>query len=171
MGKTAPRQRRPPRPRRARGLRRRGSRHTRRILLLRGRHGDAYPLARILAAPGQRPVVRLNNGRYLHDGNRDLPAHLLRTDGQRLALPPDADALLLDEPDTYPHNRYSVSAANFHLHVSLGLLSGCGGAKLWLSRTRAWEAASGEAYRRVFKHHTGFYRELLRLSEGMFPKA
>ena len=129
--------------------------------------GDAYPLARILAAPGQRPALRLNNGRYLHDGNRDLPAHLLRTDGQRLALPPDADALLLDEPDTYPHNRYSVSAANFHLHVSLGLLSGCGGAKLWLSRTRAWEAASGEAYRRVFKHHTGFYRELLRLSGNL----
>lgn len=126
--------------------------------------GDAYPLARILAAPGQRPALRLNNGRYLHDGNRDLPAHLLRTDGQRLALPPDADALLLDEPDTYPHNRYSVSAANFHLHVSLGLLSGCGGAKLWLSRTRAWEAASGEAYRRVFARNKGFYEELLKLA-------
>ena len=126
--------------------------------------GDAMPLARILAAPGQRPVVRLNNGRYLHDGNRDLPAQLLRTEGQRLALPPDADALLLDEPDTYPHNRYSVSAANFHLHVSLGLLSGCGGAKLWLSRTRVWEPASGEAYRRIFVRNTGFYRELLKLA-------
>ena len=125
--------------------------------------GDALPLARILAAPGQRPVVRLNNGRYLHDGNRDLPAHLLRTEGQRLALPPDADALLLDEPDTYPHNRYSVSAANFHLHVSLGLLSGCGGAKLWLSRTRAWEPASGTAYRKVLAKNKGFYEELLKL--------
>ena len=126
--------------------------------------GDAMPLARILAAPGQRPVVRLNNGRYLHDGNRDLPAHLLRTEGQRLALPPDADALLLDEPDIYPHNRYSVSAANFHLHVSLGLLSGCDGAKLWLSRTRVWEPASGEAYRRILVRNTGFYREIMRLS-------
>ena len=126
--------------------------------------GDAWPLAQILAAPGQRPVVRLNNGRYLHDGNRDLPAHLLRTEGQRLALPPDADALLLDEPDIYPHNRYSVSAANFHLHVSLGLLSGCGGAKLWLSRTRVWEPASGEAYRRIFVRNTGFYRELVKLT-------
>ena len=126
--------------------------------------GDALPLARILAAPGQRPAVRLNNGRYLHDGNRDLPAHLLRTEGQRLALPPDADALLLDEPDIYPHNRYSVSAANFHLHVSLGLLSGCGGAKLWLSRTRVWEPASGEAYRRILVRNTGFYREIMRLS-------
>lgn len=129
--------------------------------------GDALPLARILAAPGQRPVVRLNNGRYLHDGNRDLPEHLLRTEGQRLALPPDADALLLDEPDTYPHNRYSVSAANFHLHVSLGLLSGCGGAKLWLSRTRAWEPASGTAYRKVLAKNAGFYRELLRLSGNL----
>ena len=124
--------------------------------------GDALPLARILAAPGQRPVVRLNNGRYLHDGNRDLPAHLLRSEGQRLALPPDADALLLDEPDIYPHNRYSVSAANFHLHVSLGLLSGCGGAKLWLSRTRVWEPASGKAYRRILARNAGFYRELLK---------
>ena len=129
--------------------------------------GDAYPLAKILAAPGQRPALRLNNGRYIHDGNRDLPAHLLRTEGQRLALPPEADALLLDEPDTYPHNRYSVSAANLHLHISLGLLSGCGGAKLWLSRMAAWEPASGEAYRRIFKRHTGFYRELLRLSGNL----
>ena len=126
--------------------------------------GDALPIARILAAPGQRPTVRLNNGRYLHDGNRDLPAQLLRTEGQRLALPPDADALLLDEPDIYPHNRYSVSAANFHLHVSLGLLSGCGGAKLWLSRMRAWEPASGEAYRRILARNTGFYRELVKLA-------
>ena len=129
--------------------------------------GDAYPLAKILAAPGQRPALRLNNGRYLHDGNRDLPAHLLRTEGQRLALPPEADALLLDEPDTYPHNRYSVSAANLHLHISLGLLSGCGGAKLWLSRMAAWEPASGTAYRRIFARNTGFYRELLRLSDNL----
>ncbi len=126
--------------------------------------GDALPLERILAAPGQRPVVRLNNGRYLHDGNRDLPAHLLRTEGQRLALPPDADARLLDEPDIYPHNRYSVSAANFHLHVALGLLSGCGGAKLWLSRTQVWEPASGNAYRRILARNKGFYEELLKLT-------
>ena len=129
--------------------------------------GDALPLARILAAPGRRPVIRLNNGRYLHDGNRDLPAHLLRTAGQRLALPPDDDALFLDEPDTYPQNRYSVSAADFHLHVALGLLSGCGGAKFWLSRMTAWEPASGEAYRRVLVRYKGFYRELLRLSGNL----
>lgn len=128
--------------------------------------GDALAIARLLAAAGQRPVIRINNGRYFHDGNRDLPTHLLRTEGQLLALPPDSGAILLDEPDTCPHNRYSVSAANLHLHISLGLLSGLDGAKLWLTRMDSWEPASGEAYRRILKRNAGFYRELIRLAGG-----
>ena len=125
---------------------------------------DALPLARLLAAPGQRPVLRLNNARYLRDGNRDLPTTLLWTSGELLTLPADADALVLDEPDTCPQNRYSMSAANFHLHLSLGLLSGCGGGKLWITRMHSWEPASGEAYRRALARNAGFHRELLRLA-------
>ena len=128
--------------------------------------GDALPLARILRAPGQAPVLRLNNGRYLHDGNRDLPLHLLRTERQRLSLPPGEPATILDEPDTCPQNRYSMSATDLHLHVSLGLLSGCGGAVLWLTRLHSWEPASGVAYRRMLSRNAGFYRELLTLAGG-----
>ena len=125
---------------------------------------DALPLGRLLAAPGQRPVLRLNNARYLRDGNRDLPLSLLQTYEELLTLPEDADALVLDEPDTCPQNRYSMSAANFHLHLSLGLLSGCGGGKLWITRLGGWEPASGVAYRRVLARNAGFHRELLRLA-------
>lgn len=125
---------------------------------------DALPLGRLLAAPGQSPVLRLNNARYLRDGNRDLPSSLLQTYEELLTLPADADALVLDEPDTCPQNRYSMSAANFNLHLSLGLLSGCGGGKLWITRLGVWEPASGEAYRRILARNAGFHRELLRLA-------
>ena len=102
--------------------------------------------------------------RYLRDGNRDLSLSLLQTYEELLTLPEDADALVLDEPDTCPQNRYSMSAANFHLHLSLGLLSGCGGGKLWITRLGGWEPASGVAYRRILTRNAGFHRELLRLA-------
>ena len=97
--------------------------------------------AGILAAPGQRPSVRLNNGRYIREGLRDVPFWLHGTAWQLAQAGPDTDVLC--EPDTCPHNRYATPAAILHYHLCMSLLEGCAGAKLWITNLHDWEPASG----------------------------
>ena len=115
----------------------------------------------ILAAPGQRRCVRLNNGRYIREGLRDIPFWLHGTAWQLAQREPDMDVLC--EPDTCPHNRYAMTASMLHYHLALSLLEGCAGAKLWLTRLHEWEPASGEAYRRLLAENKAFYPALAAL--------
>ena len=115
----------------------------------------------ILAAPGQRRSVRLNNGRYIREGLRDIPFWLHGTAWQLAQREPDMDVLC--EPDTCPHNRYAMTASMLHYHLTLSLLEGCAGAKLWLTRLHEWEPASGEAYRRLLSENKAFYPALAAL--------
>lgn len=121
----------------------------------------AEEMAKILAAKGQRPVVRLNNGRYCKETARDIPDWLHKT-ALQLAVLPD-DVVVLAEPDTCPQNRYSMSAKDLDMHISMSILEGCSGGKLWISRCLNWEPASGEAYRRKLAERAMFYRRLLEL--------
>ena len=118
----------------------------------------ASRLARLAAAKGQRPVVRLNNGRYCSESARDLGDWLQKTAMELAAI--DGDVLVLDEPDTCPQNRYSMSAKDLHAHIALSLLEGCRGGKLWITRMANWEPSSGVAYRKAISENTGFYRTL-----------
>ncbi len=122
------------------------------------RHADA--VASALAAKGQQRVVRINNGRYLEPGQRNFAARMVHTAFQRAALAPET--LVLAEPDTCPHNRYSMGAQALHGHYAGSILEGCGGAKHWLTRTRFFEPGSGIAYRNILVKHRGFYEELYR---------
>ena len=115
----------------------------------------------ILAAPGQRRSVRLNNGRYIREGLRDIPFWLHGTAWQLAQREPDMDVLC--EPDTCPHNRYATAATILHYHLTLSVLEGCAGAKLWLSRLHEWEPASGEAYRLLLAENRAFYPALAAL--------
>ena len=115
----------------------------------------------ILAAPGQRRSVRLNNGRYIREGLRDIPFWLHGTAWQLAQREPDMDVLC--EPDTCPHNRYAMTASMLHYHLTLSLLEGCAGAKLWLTRLHEWEPASGEAYRLLLSENKAFYPALAAL--------
>ena len=117
--------------------------------------------AGLLAAPGQRRCVRLNNGRYIREGLRDIPFWLHGTAWQLAQREPDMDVLC--EPDTCPHNRYAMTASMIHYHLALSLLEGCAGAKLWLTRLHEWEPASGEAYRRLLAENKAFYPALAAL--------
>ena len=117
--------------------------------------------SKILAAPGQRRSVRLNNGRYIREGLRDIPFWLHGTAWQLAQREPDMDVLC--EPDTCPHNRYATAATILHYHLTLSLLEGCAGAKLWLTRLHEWEPASGEAYRRLLAENKSFYPALAAL--------
>ena len=62
----------------------------------------AEHLARLAAAKGQPPVLRLNNGRYCCEQERDIPNWLSKTAWQLAAVPDDIDVLA--EPDTGPQN-------------------------------------------------------------------
>lgn len=123
---------------------------------------SAY-LAKIMAAPGQTPVVRLNNGRYCNETARDFP-HWLKRTAMEVKVINDGGALALAEPDTCPQNRYSMSAADVHAHISLCLLEGCAGGKLWITRNGQWEPDSGRAYRDILKKYRGFYEKVLELA-------
>ena len=128
----------------------------------RGDVHHAAEIASALAAPGQELVIRLNNGRYLRDTIRDIPRWLWCTAKEVAALPPSA--IVLDEPDTCPQNRYSMGATALDAHVSLALLEGCRGGKFWITRTGQFEPASGEAYRRVLARRRGFHLALADLA-------
>ncbi len=127
------------------------------------RHADAVAAA--LAAKGQGLIVRINNGRYLQPGQRNFAERMYHTAAQRAALA--AGTLVLAEPDTCPHNRYSMGAQALHSHYAASIMEGCGGAKFWLTRTRVFEPGSGVAYRRILLKHRGFYEELYRQVRSM----
>ena len=115
----------------------------------------------LLAAPGQRRSVRLNNGRYIREGLRDVPFWLHGTAWQIAQTEPDMDVLC--EPDTCPHNRWATPATILHYHLCMSLLEGCTGAKLWITNLHEWEPASGEAYRRLLARNKALYPALAAL--------
>lgn len=133
-------------------------------------YGDirhAGPLARRLAGQGHRPVIRINNGRYLTGEMRSFPVRMYQGAAQIAAL--DSDVTILGETDPCPHNRYSTGAHLMHAHYTGSLLEGCHGAKHWLTRTAAWQPASGAAYREILTVHRGFYQTLYRAVQESVP--
>lgn len=111
---------------------------------------------------GNAPLrIRINNGYYLRESVRGLPAQQIRSAAQALYLPPGTE--ILDEPDTCPQNRYSTSAAMLHNHLTRGLIAGYSGAKIWITRMGSFEPESGKAYRKVLAKYSGFYRTLCNL--------
>ena len=107
------------------------------------RHAPA--VAKILAGNTGEAVIRINNVRYLQDSLRNIPAWLHFTATQVAAF--DDDVTLICEPDTFPQNRYSTSAATLRMHVTMSALEGCKGGKYWITRMSSFEPNSGKAYR------------------------
>lgn len=122
----------------------------------------ASRIARAVAAKGQRPVVRLNNGRYCQETARNIPDWLHKTAIQLASI--DEDIIVLAEPDTCPQNRYSMSARDLNCHIVMSLLEGCKGAKIWITRNVQWEVESGLAYRKILSRYKGFYEAIEKLS-------
>lgn len=122
----------------------------------------AANIAKALAAPGQEIIVRLNNGRYCSEGTRNIASWLNRT-ARQLALIPE-DVIVLSEPDTCPQNRYSMGATQLNAHISMSLLEGCRGGKIWITRLGVYEPKSGEAYRKIMAKYRNFHAKLLELA-------
>lgn len=127
----------------------------------------AGPLARRLAGAGNLPIVRINNARYLSPEMRTLPIRMYQGAAQIAGL--DPDVTVLAETDTCPHNRYSTGAHLMHAHYTGSILEGCHGAKHWLTRTHAFQPASGAAYRAILTQYHGFYQALFQAVRQSAP--
>lgn len=119
---------------------------------------DAYHagrLARILAAPGQRPSVRLNNAWYCNHSMIEMPRILSLTAREIADVGEGVD--VLDEMDTCPQNRYSTSATRMIDHAVMAAFEGCVGGKIWITRfSNPQETRSGAYYRTLLKRQKGF---------------
>ena len=116
----------------------------------------AKEFAQILAAPGQKPVIRGSGAPY-HNGGKDL-FHIVSTRAnyaKQLDLV-GKDVVYMQESDTCPHTLWATSAARTYDHLVMLALEGCKGAKIWITRTGNYhEKKSGEAYRRLFRENRG----------------
>jgi len=94
-------------------------------------HYLAAPLARILAAKGQTPVMRCSTGLYLEGMSA---ATFPRNFGRMLGFAEyyrGSGIDLLDEADTCPHNLWSKSARSMFTHLAASCFVGMQGAKTW----------------------------------------
>ena len=73
---------------------------------------------------------------------------------------------LIAESDTFPHNRYSVSAVALHAHITLGILNGLNGSKLWNTILYDKDPESGLKYEKIIAKNLRFYDRLLNLVDG-----
>ena len=118
--------------------------------------------AEILAGKTGHPMVRINNGRYLSDKQRDVPAWLRKTAGQMVLY--GNRFHILSETDTAPHNRYSMSAYSLLQHIVLSYLEGCKGGSLWITSVQNSDVfASGQAYRDVLRKYKGQLQALRKM--------
>ena len=116
----------------------------------------AKEFARILAAPGQKPVIRGSGAPY-HNSGKDL-FHIvnMRANYARQLDLVGHDVVYMQESDTCPHTIWATSAARTLDHLVMLALEGCKGAKIWITRTGNYhEKKSGEAYRRIFRENRG----------------
>ena len=110
----------------------------------------AYVLAKTLAAPGQRPVIRLNNAIYVCGNDpQQMPRVLSQTARQIADI--RGEATILCENDPCPQNRNALGAVPLANQLVMSLLEGCDGAKIWPFRGHnTHERKSFEAYRACF---------------------
>lgn len=116
----------------------------------------AENIAGIIATNGQPHTIRINNGRYMRNNPADFPNWLYFTCHQRYALSPDTE--VMTEADTFPQNRYATDAACMNANITLAMLNGFAGAKLWITRLYNFEPDSGKAYRQILKDNIGLYK-------------
>ena len=116
----------------------------------------AKEFAQILAAPGQKPVIRGSGAPY-HGAGKDL-FHIIGTRCSYAAQLDrvGSDVVYMQESDTCPHTLWATSAARTLDHLVMLALEGCKGAKIWITRTANYhEKRSAEAYRKMFRENRG----------------
>ena len=115
------------------------------------RHAREY--ARILAAPGQVPMVRGNGAPYCDTTLEAITWLRSSYAAQRAFVGDGVD--YLQESDTCPHTRWGASATALVNEMVMLALEGVKGAKVWITRSEPDEGRSRAAYRRAFRENRG----------------
>ena len=120
---------------------------------------------KIFAGKGNPTMVRVPNGSYAPITVRGFSGMMAKAAICGSRLKKHGIQIRLAETDTIPFNRYAKSSRHLHAHFAASMLDGLSGAKHWLTRTSAFEPASGKAYRDILAQHRGMYEKLADYSE------
>ena len=123
------------------------------------------PLARAIAARGQRPVLRVATGCYTERYRSDLPSSVFRMIGYAEYYR-GSGIDILDETDTCPHNLWSKSARSFFTHLATAAFLGYRGAKIWFVNGHKGDEPVSRSYTDVLAENRGVLDEL-RLTSAM----
>ena len=123
----------------------------------------APAIADTLAGNGHRPLVRLNNAIYLESGHKDFQRRIAQTFHQIAQF--SDDTVVLTEPDTCPHNRYSLSVKSHLAHITATTLAGCRGGKYWFPKTdeESWQETA--PFRRMLVNRRLFLDEVEKIRD------
>ena len=124
----------------------------------------AVKIATALAGKGNPVIVRINNGNYTPAGARYFTEAMNRGATQIAVMRGQGHVdHFLAETDTCPQNRYSTGAQSLHSHFTGTLLEGAEGAKHWITRMRAFEEKSFNAYIKILAKNKGFYDAICQI--------
>ncbi len=123
----------------------------------------APPMARAIAAKGQRPVMRVGTGCYNERFSARLPSNIFRTMGFGEYYR-DWGIDVLDEADTCPQNLWSKSARSFFTHLAAAAFLGYRGAKIWYVNGHRGNMPISRTYTDVLAAQRGVLDALVRES-------
>ncbi len=130
--------------------------------------GKSIEVENILKGEGNPSVLRVSNGCYTLEANRNLFSSFYQAASIIQSLKGKIDYFLA-EGDTCPHNRYSVGAYAMHTHYTGSVLEGVCGAKRWITKLNDYEPNSDEMFRRVHGKYRGFYDALTKTVKELKP--
>ena len=119
------------------------------------------PMARAIAAKGQKPVMRVATGSYMERYATHLPGNVMRMLGFAEYYR-DSGIDILDEADTCPHNLWSKSALSFFTHLEVASFLGFTGAKTWYVNGHKGGTPVSRAYTDVLARNRGLLDALAR---------
>ena len=125
------------------------------------------PLARAIAARGQRPVMRASTGCYVERYGSRLAPVVFKMLGFAEYYR-DSGIDILDEADTCPHNLWSKSARSFFTHLAVSAFIGFNGAKAWYVNGRKGNYAVSRSYTDALAGRKGFLDALANAEAGDF---
>lgn len=117
-----------------------------------------------------RPLIRLCNANYLEGDAKDFPRVTYKAFALRNLIEGDID--VIDEADTYPHNRYSKAAVALHAKLTVGALNGEVGAKIWLSNIYFQDSYTQRKYDEILGRYRNYYPaivEIIRTAKATGP--
>ena len=119
------------------------------------------PMARAIAAKGQKPVMRVATGCYMERYASNLPGNVMRLLGFAEYYR-NSGIDILDEADTCPHNLWSKSALSFFTHLEVASFLGYKGAKTWFVNGHKGAIPVSRAYTDVLAENRGLLDALSR---------